>query len=164
MIIISDTTPFRYLIEIEAVEILEKLFERVIIPETVFAELRAENTPENVRTWIQSAPAWVEVRQANVSLFSPLTEIHDGEHEAIALALELKADALLIDDRDGRREAKRAGLFIIPTLAALELAAKKDLIDLPEMIERLSKTTFRATRKLLDQIIEKHRKQEERES
>jgi predicted nucleic acid-binding protein len=39
MIIISDTTPFRYLIEIEAVEILEKLFECVIIPETVFAEL-----------------------------------------------------------------------------------------------------------------------------
>jgi predicted nucleic acid-binding protein len=162
MIIISDTTPFRYLIEIEAVEILEKLFERVIIPETVFAELQAENTPEKVRTWIQSAPVWVEIRQANVALFSPLTEIHDGEREAIALALELNADALLIDDRDGRREAKRVGLFIIPTLAALELAAKKDLIDLPEAIERLSNTTFRAKRKLLDQIIEKHQKQKER--
>jgi predicted nucleic acid-binding protein len=70
----------------------------------------------------------------------------------------------LIDDRDGRREAKRVGLFIIPTLAALELAAKKDLIDLPEAIERLSNTTFRATRKLLDQIIEKHQKQKERNS
>ena len=32
--------------------------------------------------------------------------IDDGEREAIALAVEVRADALLMDDRDGRREAK----------------------------------------------------------
>ena len=161
MIIVSDTTPFRYLIEIEAVEILEKLFGQVIIPEKVFTELQSESTPEKVKKWIQSAPAWVEVRKADISLFTPATEIQDGEREAIALAIELKADALLIDDKNGRKEAKRAGLFIIPTLAALEIASKKDLIDLPEKIERLSKTTFHATRKLLDQILERERKRRE---
>lgn len=161
MIIVSDTTPFRYLIEIEAVEILEKLFGQVIIPEKVFTELQSESTPEKVKKWIQSAPAWVEVRKADISLFTPATEIQDGEREAIALAIELKADALLIDDKNGRKEAKRAGLFIIPTLAALEIASKKDLIDLPETIERLSKTTFHATRKLLDQILERERKRRE---
>jgi len=114
-----------------------------------------------VKKWIQSAPAWVEVRKADISLFTPATEIQDGEREAIALAIELKADALLIDDKNGRKEAKRAGLFIIPTLAALEIASKKDLIDLPETIERLSKTTFHATRKLLDQILERERKRRE---
>jgi predicted nucleic acid-binding protein len=161
MIIVSDTTPFRYLIEIEAVELLEKLFGQVIIPEKVFAELQGESTPEQVKKWIQSAPAWVEVRRADTSLYSPATEIQDGEREDIALALELKADALLIDDKDARREAKRTGLFIIPTLAVLEIAAKKGLVDLPEMIERLSKTTFHATRKLFDQILERDRKRRE---
>jgi len=161
MIIVSDTTPLRYLIEIEAAHILEKLFGHVIIPQTVFSELQGEKTPPKVTRWIQSRPNWLEVRQANVSLFTPKRKIEDGEREAIALALELKADALLIDDKNARREAKDAGLSIVPTLTLLEQAAEQGLIDLPETIDRLRKTSFRATRRLFDEMLERDRQRKE---
>lgn len=98
MIVISDTTPLRYLIEIEEVHILENLFGLVIIPETVCGELQSESTPQMVKDWIQSPPHWLQVRKADITLFIPSRKIQAGEREAIALAIELKPDALLLDD------------------------------------------------------------------
>ena len=74
--------------------------------------------------------------------FYPANQTPQGEHEAIALALELQADRLLVDDRGGRVEAKRAGILLVPTMAILELAAQRDLIDLPTVISELRKTSF----------------------
>ncbi|MFN0123267.1 MAG: DUF3368 domain-containing protein [Blastocatellia bacterium] len=134
MIIVSDTTPFRYLIEIRQVQILETLFGSVMIPGKVAGELQHPKTPQLVSDWIRARPSWVDVRSADPGLFIPQRRIDQGEHEAIALALELRADRLLIDDRNGRLEAKRAGLTTVPTLAILELAAQRGLIDLPDVI------------------------------
>lgn len=58
MIVISDTTPLRYLIETDLVHILEALFGNVIIPQAVFAELQHAKTPLKVKNWIVSHPAW----------------------------------------------------------------------------------------------------------
>jgi predicted nucleic acid-binding protein len=71
-----------------------------------------------------------------------------------------------MDDKNARREAKGAGLLIIPTLAILEQAAQRELIDLPEAIDLLSKTSFRASKKLFEQLIERdwQRKQAEAEA
>lgn len=161
MIVVSDTTPFRYLIEIDAVHIFHSLFGKVFIPQKVADELQGINTPQKVKDWIQSLPDWVEVRKADISLFTPKIDLHDGEREAIALALGLKAGTLLIDEKNGRREAKRIGLFVVPTLAALEQAAERGLIDLPDTINRLSKTTFHATKKLFDEVLERDRQRKE---
>ena len=65
MIVISDTTPLRYLIETDLAHILEALFGNVIIPQAVFAELQHAKTPLKVKNWIVSHPAWLEVRQAD---------------------------------------------------------------------------------------------------
>lgn len=164
MIVVSDTTPFRYLIEIEAVHLLTTLFGEVFIPEKVAEELQRAKTPQQVKDWMQSPPGWLKIRQADTSLFTPVLPLHDGEREAFALAIELQAGALLIDENNGRKEAARIGLFVIPTLAVLELAAQADLIDLPEIIDRLSKTTFHATQKLYDEVLERDRKRKESES
>src|SRR5437867_2061796 len=110
MIVISDTTPLRYLIEIEEVQILEKLFGKIIIPPKVFSELQGKNTPLKVMAWIRHHPAWLEVRQADTSYFTPQKHIQDGERAAIALAVELKADALLSDDGDAIKEAHRLNI------------------------------------------------------
>src|ERR1043165_2033203 len=100
MMVVSDTTPIRYLVEIEEIASLRSLFGKIIISQRVFAELQGEKTPLKVKTWIQNCPEWLEVKQADVSLFTPKRKIQVGEHEAIALAVELKAEALLIDDND----------------------------------------------------------------
>jgi predicted nucleic acid-binding protein len=164
MIIVSDATPIRYLVEIEKVHVLEKLFGQVVIPQRVCSELQGQNTPPEVIAWIQNLPAWLEVRQADISLFTPKAKIQDGEREAIALALELSAGAILMDDKNARREAKAAGLLIIPTLAILEQAAQRGLIDLPEAIDLLSKTSFRAPKKLFEQVLERDRQRKQSEA
>jgi len=155
MIIVSNTTPFRYLIEIEAIEILTALFGQVIIPSAVAEELQHPKTPTKIKTWIQAPPGWVEIRQADLSLFTPLRSLGRGETEAISLALELKAEAILMDERTGSREAMRVGLLVLPTLTILETASAKGLLDLPEAIDRLSKTSFRASPKLLREVLER---------
>jgi hypothetical protein len=83
----------------------------IIIPQGVAGELQHKNTPRQVKEWIQAAPDWLEIRSANTSLFIPQKQIGKGEHETIALALELNAAAVLIDDRGARQEALRANLF-----------------------------------------------------
>lgn len=158
MIIISDTTPLRYLIEIEEIDCLENLFGKVIIPQKVFSELQGEKTPSEVTAWIQNHPEWLEVKQADTSLFAPKRKIQAGEHEAIALAVEFKADARLIDDTDAIKEAHRINLTTLRLFTILELAAKKRLLDLPESVEKMRLTSFHLPpAKLIEEALERDR-------
>lgn len=60
--VIADTTLLRYLIEIEVVEVLPVLFGQVITPPAVIHDLQHANTPDVVRTWIASPPAWLVIQ------------------------------------------------------------------------------------------------------
>jgi len=84
---------------------------------------------------MQSRPAWLEVKQADLSIFTPQKKIHDGEREAFALALALKAGAVLNDDKDALPEAKPLGLQTVSLFTILERAAARDLIDLPHKVD-----------------------------
>ena len=153
MIVVSDTTPLRYLIEIEAIEILSNLFGQILIPVAVSEELQHPKTPPNIKAWIESPPDWLEIRQADLSLFAPMIPLDRGEAETISLAIELNADAVLMDERAGRAEAARVGLSVVPTLTILETAAASGLLDLADAFDRLSKTSFRVSPKLLREIL-----------
>lgn len=159
MIVISDTSPINYLILIGESDILEKLFKRIVVPQAVFSELHHTKTPQQVKDWIANAPSWLEVKQADASLFMPTKRIGDGEREAIALAMELKADAILIDDRDGTQEARRQSLIALGTVNLLERAAENGLLDLPETLDRLSQTSFRLPpTQIIDAMLKRDRK------
>jgi predicted nucleic acid-binding protein len=161
MIVISDTSPINYLILIGEIDILEKLFKRTFVPQAVFSELQHTKTPQRVKDWTANTPSWLEVKKADSSLFTPSKRLGDGEREAIALAIELKADALLIDDRDGTREARSRSLIALGTLNLLERAAEKCLLDLPETLDRLSQTSFRLPpSEILDAMLERDRNRE----
>jgi predicted nucleic acid-binding protein len=142
MIIVSDTSPINYLVLIGEIEVLQKLAGQVIIPQAVYHELQDPRTPQQVKDWIDSGPAWIEVRQANPSFYKPKKNLGAGEREAIALALELHADALLLDDRDGTKEARRHNIPTLSTFGILEEAAKKTLLDFPDAVDKLSRTSF----------------------
>jgi predicted nucleic acid-binding protein len=143
MIIISDTTPIRYLVEIEEAHILEELFGKVIVPLAVFNELQHRKTPLAIKEWIANAPGWLEVKQATRSMFTPERNLDIGEIEAFALAIELNATLILLDDRLATKEAVRLGIPFLSTFAILEAAARKNLLDLPAVIGKMRKTTFR---------------------
>ncbi len=155
MIVISDTTPVNYLILIDLIHLLHDLYGRVILPQSVCDEMQREGTPAKVRAWISACPEWVEVRVASSP--NPALKLGVGEREAIALAEELKADLLLLDDGKARREASARGLAVSGTLAVLVTAADKALVDLPAAIAALQQTTFRAPAGLLASILKQHR-------
>jgi predicted nucleic acid-binding protein len=90
MIVVADTSPINYLILIEAIEILPELYQTVFVPEAVFDELQAAETPEKVRDWIKTPPVWFDVKKGAILLDSDLSELDKGEREAIALVEELE--------------------------------------------------------------------------
>lgn len=154
MIVIADTSPIIYLVLIGAIDVLHALYQNIIIPTAVYDELQSEATPAPVTKWITDLPDWFSVRSVTVLLDAELPNLDEGEKQAIALFEELNADALIIDDRQGREEAVKRDIFVIGTLGILNAAAEKNLLNLPETIRRLSQTSFRASMKLLDDLLE----------
>jgi len=65
------------------------------------------NCKRREHQWITSLPQWLQVRHIAVPPDPAPAELDPGEREAIALAETLRADALIIDDKIGRREAER---------------------------------------------------------
>lgn len=151
MIVVSDTTPVNYLVLINQVHLLKELYGSLVLPQAVHEEMQREGTPEKVRAWAAQLPEWAEVRAA-ASIDSAL-KLGAGEREAIALAEEVDADLLLVDDGKARREARRRGLVITGTLAVLAAAAERELVDLTEAIVALRQTTFRAPAALIEELL-----------
>ena len=123
----SNTSPIFNLACIERLPLLREQFGDVWIPKAVEAELR--RIPDDaVRQAVERAfgDGWLKMQPAsNTALISLLSvELHAGEAEAIALALEMKADRVLVDERDGRMLARRLGLHVTGVLGVL-LRAKQ---------------------------------------
>lgn len=152
MIIISDTTPINYLVLISEIDLLEKLYKRVIVPQAVVQEFHHPNTPPSVHSWINNPPAWIEIRSATV--LDPTINLGAGETEAISLAIELAADYLLIDERKARKLATARGFAVTGTLNILEFAAIQEMVDLPTAMAKLQQTTFRAPADLVQMLLD----------
>lgn len=127
MIIISDTSVITNLIQVAHLEILEKLFKRVVIPQKVCDELLRIKGRAN----LFQSNSWLEIKQVgDKSLFAELLErVDPGEAESIALALEHQAALLLIDERKGRKVAEEYGLKITGLIGILIDAKSGQHID-----------------------------------
>ena len=148
MIVVSDTTPLNYLILTETVHVLPALFGQVYVPSAVLSELSHAKSPETVRAFAASPPEWLTVQDPTQT--DPTLKLGSGETAAIALAEELKADWVLMDERKGSREAQSRGLRVAGTLTILEEAGVKGLLDYEQTRDRLvSETTFYATEEVL---------------
>ena len=112
MIVVSDASPLHYLILIGQAELLGAIYGAVFAPPVVVEELSQLQTPKSVQNWIAAAPPWLIVQAPRQTFVPP--ELDLGEAHAIALAKELNADTLLIDDREGASYALRAGLATSP--------------------------------------------------
>ena len=160
--VVSDTVSLHYLVLIEKIEILPQLFTTVLVPMSVRAELDRPETPAPVRAWVAEHPAWLEVRPAPVTDDPRLRSVHAGERDAIALAVEIGADLLLMDDRTGVTAARSLGLAATGTLGLLAIAQEHGLVDLDAAFARLKATNFRYRQELMDALLARHRRTRER--
>ena len=160
-VIISNTTPINYLVLIDHIAVLYQLYTRVIIPQAVFGELQEAGAPAKVRAWMAAHPDWLEVRTVAIPCDAALAFLDVGEREAIRLATELEADALIIDEPEGREAARHQGIRVIGTLRVLYDAAEAGLCDLAQAYEHLQHTTFRAHPDLYKAFLDMHGQRQE---
>ena len=111
------------------------------MPPTVFRELQQPNAPKSVRQWAASLPVWIGVQSPKT--LDLTLDVDAGELEAICLAQEVHADAVLMDDRAGRNAAIHCGLAVVGTVGLLEQAAARGLIELTPAMARLRQTNAR---------------------
>jgi len=156
MIVIADATPLNYLVLIHQADLLSEIFGHVLIPPAVLEELRQSETPQSVRAWIADPPAWLRVQSLHSVPDPALNYLDAGEREAIALAEELRADHLLLDESEARREAARRKLPFIGTLGVLREAARRKLVDLPTVLTQLQSTTFYVDPELIRSLLEEY--------
>jgi predicted nucleic acid-binding protein len=152
MIVIADTSPICYLLLIEQIDLLPRLYGQVIISTVVQTELTDPSSPAVVQQWINHPPTWLTI-MAPVAEVAGLAHLDAGERSAISLTEVLNADLLLIDELLGRRTAKQRGIRITGLLGILQAAGKEQWVDLPIVIQQLRQTSFRASESLFQQVL-----------
>jgi predicted nucleic acid-binding protein len=70
----------------------------------------------------------------------------------ITLALSIGGESVLLDERKGRQAARERGLRVSGTLGVIRLAADQKLITLNDALDRLEKTNFRVSMRLLNSL------------
>lgn len=130
MIVVSDTSPIFYLSTIGSLDLLRQLYDEIVIPTTVYDEITdAGNT--DVSAKVLPTLSWIKTRSATDQAFvnTLRDELDPGEAEAIALAVELNAERLLMDERLGRAVAVRVGIQVTGVLGILTAAKRNNLIQ-----------------------------------
>jgi len=130
MIVVSNTSPLTNLAAIGRFDLLRRLYGQVHIAEGVWQELNAGGRRWPGRDEVAAAD-WIERHRVNnESLVIALErDLDRGEAETIAIALELGADLALLDEREGRRAARRLGLRVVGVVGILLEAKSRAAIE-----------------------------------
>lgn len=131
MLIVSDTTPLISLLKAGRIDLLQKMFGKIIIPDAVYNEL-TQNPAYHEEAAIIKESKFIYVESVenteSVKILRNVTGLDAGESEAIVLMDEKKADLLLIDERRGRKVAEQMGLKLAGTIGVLLRAYDKGFL------------------------------------
>jgi len=144
-VIVSDTSCLILFNKIGELELLKKLYGTIHISETVLKEFN------------QPVPDWIEVVKPKTDMQRGLSSYLDpGEATAIALATEHEHSLLIIDEVKGRKAAKELGISVTGSLGVLVASKKKGHIKaVRPIIEKIQKTNFRVSERLIERVLEK---------
>lgn len=124
MRVVSNTSPLSNLASIGRLDLLRELIPSIVIAPAVEAELNRHPQPaasEAIRQALQEG--WLRVRPLQRAVpTSLITALDIGEAETLALAIELKADLVLLDESAARLEALQLGLAHVGVLGLLRKA------------------------------------------
>jgi uncharacterized protein len=105
LVAVANTSPLQYLHQTGLLDLLPKLYQRVLVPPAVVGELAAGRAlgfdlPD------PAGHSWTEVvRPQSFAILPAVTDLGAGEREALALAVEMSGAVLVIDDGLARRHA-----------------------------------------------------------
>src|SRR5438132_6421022 len=129
MIVVSNTSPLMNFAVVGRLDVLQKLYGRILVPHSVRDEIVVKGKDKPGSTEVATSE-WIATRHVDdrtrVNMLR--LELDVGESEAIALALEVHADLVLLDERKGRYIAKCLGLRYVGLLGVLVEAKHKQLL------------------------------------
>lgn len=144
--VVCNASPLIALAQIQQLDVLAQLFKRVHVPNAVVSE-----TAPTVKL-----PSWIAVIPLAGVVPAPLAVLRlgTGEMETLALALEMHAQRVILDDLPARKVARRLGLAVIGTLGILLAAKRQGLIPaVRPCLETLVKRGFHADLNLREWIL-----------
>jgi hypothetical protein len=158
MPVISNTSPLLNLAIIDHLFLLPQQFGEIYIPQAVEAELKINHDlPGSNALKTAVDEGWLITQPAgDTALISLLRrDLHQGESEAIALAVELSADRILLDEKEARQVARTIGLSITGILGILLRGwHEKTVASMEVVMQRLQQeANFRISSALLTQIL-----------
>lgn len=161
MLIVSDATPIISLIKVDRLDLLETMFQVVMMPQAVHDELTRNSRYSNEAAIVEQS-SFLRVGTIknlhSVAMLRQADKLDAGESEAIVLSKEQSANVLLMDERRGRQIAKRLGINITGTIGILLQAYDEELLsgtDVLKCLERMQKSNIRLSKALIEQV-EKH--------
>jgi predicted nucleic acid-binding protein len=152
-VVIADTGPLIALARIGQLDLLRRLYGRVVVPPAVHTELAIDSNRPGAKALVGVfAAGWADVvAVTDASVRLELDQLlGPGEAEAIALAEQEDTRFLLIDDARGRRTARSRGIPVVGVAGVL-LAAKSrgELSAVGPVLDRLSSVGYRLSPRLV---------------
>ena len=143
-LVISNTSPLFYLHRLRHLDVLQKLYRQLVVPEAVRDELhvgrvQGEDTPEI------TAYDWLEIRAVRVpAVIHLITDLGPGEAQVLALALEEPQSLVILDDGFARSVAKTQNIRMTGTAGVL-IKAKQEghIAAIAPLLDRLLQLGFR---------------------
>jgi len=136
--VVSNTSPLIILAKTSSLYLLKNVFDKIIIPKTVYDEIVEKNDTASFE--IKQADFIVVVETEKNETLEYLYLILDkGEAEAITLAKQLNT-VLIIDEKKGRKLARNFGLNVIGFLGILLINYRKNFISESKVLHILEQT------------------------
>ena len=137
--------------------LLNRLFEQVIVPVSVYEEvaLQGEERP-GAEAVAQANWLVIQAPDRSLVLSAELVQLDRGEQDVILLAQEIKADWVLIDEKLARRVAIGLGLQVKGTLGVLLIAYRMGLISKEasiKAVQDLASSSVRLSSRLREWFI-----------
>ena len=123
-IVVSNTSPLIFFLQIKRLDVLEKLFRKILITDEVYNEIKNKEQKELLNKEIKKG--WLKRKSA--PKLNILNNLDIGEASSVALALQYEKSLFIVDDLQGRNLAKSIGLEITGTIGVILLARKSGLI------------------------------------
>ena len=106
---VSNSSPLIHLAAIHRLALLQEFYAEVLIPPAVWREVvdEGQGRPGAAEVAGAARQGWLRVATLNDTklLRLLLRDLHQGEAEAVALAIEQSPDVLLLDESEARRIA-----------------------------------------------------------
>lgn len=151
--VIVNSTPLIALAKANHLELLRKMYGKIMIPDAVYREVTEKHDIAAQR--IEAAKEWIEIRKVDSNLDRRMyrAKLHDGEVEVMLLAQEIGADAVIIDDSAARKTAEYLNLPLTGTLGVMIKAKQRGLLEaVMPVVQQMEQNGVYFSRELKEKI------------